>query len=131
MADQLACPQCGKLFTPWRGKRFCSEPCRKRDQNKRLRAAAGQEPASPDPVRRDGSTEDPSRSLRRDETALMEPLVELAEGMARISAMTNPTIEAITRELRGWRIEDERTIQTIAQRMRVAPSAVRQALVAT
>jgi len=61
----------------------------------------------------------------------MEPLVELAEGMARISAMTNPTIEAITRELRGWRIEDERTIQTIAQRMRVAPSAVRQALVAT
>jgi hypothetical protein len=27
---------CGKLFTPWRGKRFCSPQCRKQEQNRRL-----------------------------------------------------------------------------------------------
>jgi hypothetical protein len=42
--------------------------------------------------------------------------------------MLNPTIEAIRQELAGWKIEDKRTIQTIARRMRVAPTAVREAL---
>jgi hypothetical protein len=73
-------------------------------------------------------SKDPSRPLRRDETALMEPLVELADGISRIAGMLNPTIEAIRRELAGWKIEDERTIQTIARRMRVAATAVREAL---
>jgi hypothetical protein len=69
-----------------------------------------------------------SRPLRRDETALVEPLAELADGMARVAMMLNPTIEAIRRELAGWKIEDGRTIRTIARRMRVAPTAVREAL---
>jgi hypothetical protein len=70
----------------------------------------------------------PSRPLRRDETALGEPLAELANGMARIAGMLNPTIEAIRHELAGWNIKDERTIRIIAWRMRVAPTAVREAL---
>jgi hypothetical protein len=68
------------------------------------------------------------RPLRRDETALVEPLAELAAGFTRIAAMLNPTIEAIRLELAGWKIEDERTIHIIAWRMRVAPTAVREAL---
>ena len=36
MADkQATCPQCGKRFTPWRAKKFCSERCRKRAENAR------------------------------------------------------------------------------------------------
>lgn len=69
-----------------------------------------------------------SRPLRGDETALMEPLAELAAGFSRIASMLNPTIEAIRQELEGWKIEDERTIRIIAWRMRVAPTAVREAL---
>ena len=42
--------------------------------------------------------------------------------------MLNPTIEAIRRELAGWKIEDERTIHIIAWRMKVAPTAVREKL---
>jgi hypothetical protein len=30
------CQHCGKQFPKWRQKRFCSEPCRKADQNRRL-----------------------------------------------------------------------------------------------
>jgi endogenous inhibitor of DNA gyrase (YacG/DUF329 family) len=125
---KVNCPQCGRQFTPWRGKRFCSELCRKRDENRRLRAASAGELAVLDPVRGDDASKAPSRPLRGDETALGEPLAELANGMARIAGMLNPTIEAIRQELTGWKIEDERTIQTIARRMRVAPTAVREAL---
>jgi hypothetical protein len=133
MADEKRnCAQCGKLFTSWRGKRFCSERCRKRDQNKRLRAASSGNPSgNPDvsePVRRDDTRKAASRPLRRDETALVEPLAELADGMARIAGMLNPTIEAMRQELAGWKIEDDRTIRIIAWRMRVAPTAVREAL---
>lgn len=129
MADEKRnCPQCGRQFTPWRGKRFCSELCRKRDENKRLRAASAGEPDAPVLVRGDDTSKAPSRPLRGDETALGEPLAELSSGMARIAGMLNPTIEAIRQELAGWKIEDKRTIQTIARRMRVAPTAVREAL---
>jgi endogenous inhibitor of DNA gyrase (YacG/DUF329 family) len=129
MSDvKVNCPQCGRQFTPWRGKRFCSELCRKRDQNKRLRAACSRAIDDAEPVRRDDMSKVPSRPLRRDETALGEPLAELADGMAHISGMLNPTIEAIRQELTGWKIEDERTIRIIAWRMRVAPTAVREAL---
>jgi hypothetical protein len=121
------CPSCGKMFTPWRGKRFCSEQCRKRDENKRRRAIdeARGEAASP---LTGFPRKDAIRELRGDGTALGEPLAELAAGIARIAGMLNPTIEAIRQELAGWKIEDERTIQTIARRMRVAPTAVREAL---
>jgi endogenous inhibitor of DNA gyrase (YacG/DUF329 family) len=125
---KVNCPQCGRQFTPWRGKRFCSELCRKRDENRRLRAASAGELAVLDPVRGDDTSKAPSRPLRGDETALGEPLAELANGMARIAGMLDPTIEAIQQELAGWKIEDKRTIQTIARRMRVAPTAVREAL---
>jgi hypothetical protein len=37
MGSQITCPNCGKRFTPWRGKKFCSEACRKRAENRRLR----------------------------------------------------------------------------------------------
>jgi endogenous inhibitor of DNA gyrase (YacG/DUF329 family) len=127
MAKQLTCPQCGKLFQSWRKKQFCSEQCRKRDENKRLRAASGAILDALDPLRGDDASKGPSRPLRGDETALGEPLAELADGISRIAAMSNPTIEAIRRELRGWRIEDARTIEIIARRMRVARSAVRAA----
>lgn len=32
----LTCPNCGKQFSPWRSKKFCSERCRKQEQNRRL-----------------------------------------------------------------------------------------------
>ena len=125
---KLNCLQCGQPFTPWRGKRFCSEQCRKRDENKRLRAAASGDADATEPVRGDDTSKVPSRPLRGDETALCEPLAELAAGFSRIASMLNPTIEAIRQELAGWKIEDERTVRIIAWRMRVAPTAVREAL---
>jgi hypothetical protein len=33
------CPSCGKQFTAWRGKEFCSEKCRKTAENRRLRGS--------------------------------------------------------------------------------------------
>ena len=37
MTDKKAtCPQCGRKFTPWRAKQYCSEQCRKSAQNARL-----------------------------------------------------------------------------------------------
>ena len=35
-AGPSTCPQCGKPFTPWRTKKFCSESCRKKAQTARL-----------------------------------------------------------------------------------------------
>ena len=127
MADviqKLNCPQCGRQFTPWRGKRFCSEVCLKRDENKRRRAFAGEvtsDATGTEPVRGDDTKKAASRPLRGDETAL-------GAGFSRIAGMLNPTIEAIRHELTGWNIEDERTIHIIAWRMKVAPTAVREAL---
>jgi hypothetical protein len=37
MSGQATCPICGKRFTPWRGKKFCSEAHRKQAENRRLR----------------------------------------------------------------------------------------------
>lgn len=128
MSDKQTCPSCGKEFTPWRGKKFCSETCRKRDENKRLRAASARITDAPDHERGDDMGKVASRPLRGDETALGEPLAELAAGISRIAGMLNPTIEAIRHELEGWKIEDERTIRLIAWRMRVAATAVREAL---
>jgi hypothetical protein len=79
-------------------------------------------------VRGDDWGKDASGSLRGDQIALAEPLTELADGITRIASMTNPTIAEIRHELSGWNIEDERTINTIARRMKVAASAVREAL---
>ena len=126
--EKRNCAQCGKLFTSWRGKRFCSEQCRKRDENRRLRAASAGAIGDADPVRGDDTSKAPPRPLRGDETALGEPLAELAGGFSRIAGMLNPTVEAIRHELTGWNIKDERTIRIIAWRMRVAPTAVREAL---
>lgn len=36
MTKQVTCANCGKLFTPWRQKSYCSERCRKRAENARL-----------------------------------------------------------------------------------------------
>ena len=126
--EQTSCPNCGKLFTRWRGKTFCSEKCRKRAENKRLRGLVDATAAVPAAPLKGFARKDALRGLRRDQTALCEPLTELAEGFKRIAAMVNPTIEAIRFELSGWRIEDERTIHMIAWRMKVAPTAVREAL---
>lgn len=129
MADLRTCSSCKKQFTlRRRGKRYCSETCRKREENKRLRTAAGGYADATEPVRGDDMMKAASRPLRGDQTALGEPLAELAAGISRIAAMLNPTIEAIRRELTGWNIKDERTIRIIAWRMRVAPTAVREAL---
>jgi hypothetical protein len=124
---KVNCPQCGKLFTSWRGKRFCSEVCRKRDENKRRRAIDDARGEAAPPLT-GFPRKDAIRALRGDETALVEPLAELAAGFTRIALMLNPTIEAIRHELTGWNIKDERTIRIIAWRMRVAPTAVREAL---
>ena len=35
---QSTCPCCGKRFTPWRAKQFCSEPCKRKAQNARAKA---------------------------------------------------------------------------------------------
>jgi hypothetical protein len=90
------------------------------------------------PPTRRGTRRGPSGSLPPDillngsstppATAQMDPLIELADGCGRIAAMINPTIEAIRRELAGWGIEDDRTIRTLAWRMRVAPTAVCETL---
>jgi hypothetical protein len=69
-------------------------------------------------------TED-ERSWRGDCWGIL-PIVKLEDGLKRVAAMTNPTIEAIRRELAGWNIQDEATIYAIAMQMRVAPSAVRE-----
>ncbi len=37
-ATQATCPECGKSFRQWRAKKFCSDRCRKRVENRRLRA---------------------------------------------------------------------------------------------
>lgn len=42
----ITCPDCGRQFTPWRGKRFCSERCRKRSENKRVRGGLNGLPAT-------------------------------------------------------------------------------------
>ena len=130
--EQTPCRNCGKLFLARRGKNFCSEKCRKRDENKRLRgyadAAVDNDATRAEPVRGASMGKEAPRPLRGDQISLCEPLTELAEGFKRIAAMLNPTIEAIQFELAGWRIEDERTIQIMAWRMRVAVSAVREAL---
>jgi hypothetical protein len=53
---------------------------------------------------------------------------ELERGVSRIAAMSSPTLEAIRRELDGYAIEDERAIEMISRAMRVASSAVSEAL---
>ena len=40
---KATCPQCGKQFTPWRAKTYCSEKCRKRAENARLGYVWGDE----------------------------------------------------------------------------------------
>jgi hypothetical protein len=42
------CPQCGKQFTPWRAKRYCSEPCHKEAENARSKAFRGDAPVLDD-----------------------------------------------------------------------------------
>ena len=37
--SQSTCGACGKRFTSWRAKKFCSEPCRKKAENSRLRGS--------------------------------------------------------------------------------------------
>ena len=39
---KITCSICGRGFIPWRKKKFCSERCRKTDQNRRLGGMKGQ-----------------------------------------------------------------------------------------
>jgi hypothetical protein len=60
--NQIACPVCGAPFVAWRGKAYCSETCRKRAENRRLRGS--------EPVRGDGTGNETSEPVRGDETAV-------------------------------------------------------------
>ena len=73
MSDRkLNCPQCGKQFTPWRGKTYCSEACRKRAENIRAGRVRGDEaPTVPDEQKDENAPQQNqrvTRALRGDET---------------------------------------------------------------
>lgn len=71
------CPNCGKPFTPWRKKIFCSDKCRRQSENRRLgysqkvgsRGDAGTTPLEgPGPLKKDKQNQGAAEKVRRDET---------------------------------------------------------------
>lgn len=75
--EQIACLSCGKRFTPWRGKKYCSEECRKRAENRRLRAKT---PDAPDSEKIYEQNQVAAGALRGDESPAF--IVRNSEWMA-------------------------------------------------
>jgi endogenous inhibitor of DNA gyrase (YacG/DUF329 family) len=105
MAAKTKCPNCAKMFVPWRGKQFCSERCRKTVQNRRLRQSgtgvAGSQETQEISEQNQGLTE----AMRRDGPAFV---VRHAEWIA-VNEITQkflykePAIGwAMNIEGRGW-----------------------------
>jgi hypothetical protein len=69
--SELACRTCGKLFTPWRGKIYCSEACRKRAENWRLRGDKSRSgtmiPDAQNIKKKDEQNQAPAEAVRGDE----------------------------------------------------------------
>jgi hypothetical protein len=156
MGDQAICqnPECGQPFVSWRGKKFCSEVCRKRAENRRLRSAEA--------VRGDGTGNETGDAVRGDESAIgvvedaapapleaipppvIDPppppspapapaptpasLPARARPPSRVAIMANPTIDAIEDELASGPRGVWISIDAEARRIRVARSAVKEAL---
>jgi hypothetical protein len=84
---EKTCLQCGKRFTPWRGKTFCSERCRKQAQNRRLRrdetAQATPIADSQNPEKIDEQNQELAKALRRDEGAFWIACNEVTDKFAR------------------------------------------------
>src|SRR5215467_571514 len=125
----MICACCEKDFTPnsSRGEqRFCSPACRWRAKNRRQRAGVAALSARPDADL--GNDTGPSTASRRDiEADAANPAPQRVQAVAD---MLNPTIEAIRRELAEQKdiVWTNNEIRHAAWRMRVAPTAVRNAL---
>lgn len=69
--SKQACLSCGKQFTSWRGKKYCSEACRKRAENWRLRgdksSLKGMIPDAENAEKKDERNQKPSEAVRGDE----------------------------------------------------------------
>jgi hypothetical protein len=119
VSQKITCPNCGKRFTPWRGKRYCSERCRKHAENQRLRGSespAGIIPFAGEnlPPESQGNRATP-KAVRGD-----EPLIWVAcnEVTWRLARGGRPATEthchaagwAMQIEGRGWygRVRDDR-----------------------
>jgi hypothetical protein len=91
MTDRkLNCPQCGKQFTPWRGKTYCSEACRKRAENIRAGRIRGDEtdseamiPDAENPKKNDEQNQALARGRRGDEEAQWIAVNEVTDKFAR------------------------------------------------
>lgn len=64
----VTCSVCGNQFLPWRKKEFCSERCRKRAQNRRLRRSEGFIPEPQNSEKIVEENQGPPDPMRRDET---------------------------------------------------------------
>jgi hypothetical protein len=64
----IVCSVCGNQFLPWRKKEFCSERCRKRAQNRRLRAEGADMPESPNSEKNHEQNQGVEDGVRRDES---------------------------------------------------------------
>lgn len=99
MAEQSerVCPQCGRAFTPWRSKRFCSERCRKNAENARLGYVRGDE-----------------ASLKnQNKTQQYQPLARLGRGdetfvWIACNAVTDKLIRPGSDSALGWVLRDGR-----------------------
>ena len=91
-AKLFPCPQCGKRFTPWRAKAYCSELCRKKAQNVRLgyvrRDEATQVAAAPNPETFAQQNRASRRAFRRDEGFEWTACNEVTRKLTRIGAPT-------------------------------------------
>lgn len=89
--NQKTCPSCGKRFTPWRGKTYCSERCRKRAQNERLGYVSRRDetlPATPVAEAEKSPSQDTENvekknEFRRDESAFWTACNEVTDKYAR------------------------------------------------
>ena len=78
MTKPLTCPECGKRFTPWRKKQYCSESCKRRVQNRRMRHGL--------------EAEKPALATTLPDSPKSEKIIEENQGAARaVSTYEGPT----------------------------------------
>ena len=91
--NKLTCAQCGKRFTKWRAKRYCSEPCSRKAQNGRVRGlstyGATQQPTAQiypieaGPERQDGASVTPTEAVDRERPFLWTAANEVTRKLTR------------------------------------------------
>jgi hypothetical protein len=126
---KATCPQCGKRFQPWRAKRYCSEPCRKKAENGRLRAVRGDEAtpiaADPNQVILPKQKQELTRPLRGHEEFEWTACNEVTRKLTRAGS-PNAVGWAMLVDGHGWfgRVSGEREYSFGASTMARAKSAV-------